>query len=128
MSRVVPGLPHGEMKALTQTEAKELRRPMLDALRSYLDWTDQAIWLTGKRTRKEDQPEDWAIWGDMTDLELSTIVDTWLSAGERNPIVAASVRSTVYLWKRLQVGIILAPRFRKMFAFYVEQGGMAKPW
>lgn len=128
ISRLVPQLPRGEMKPLTATEARELRPNLIAALRDYLTWTDEAIWLTGRKTRKQQQPAEWAIWSDMDDEEITTVVDGWLGIGQRSAVAAASVRNVVSFWKQIQVAVIIGPRFLKTVRFYAENGGLGLPW
>lgn len=102
---------------LTQDEANTLRPFLLEAVRTYSDYADDAI------THSNRDHVTAEIWSTMDDKEIACVVDTLLMGGRKSAQIAFVAREMVRLWRMVQVGVILIPRWFKTMRFYTENGG-----
>lgn len=57
--------------------------------------------------------EERDIWGDVSEDEVSKTVELMLKGGQKNPVMAQTVRSMVDLHVYAVVGAMFAPRIQK---------------
>lgn len=109
----------GEAKPLTKTEADLLRPGLHKALKAYWRYSDEAITHTN-RERAEAR-----IWREIDDEDTATLVALLLTTSMRSVAAAQIVRGISGLWRYVEVGVILGPRFYQTVRFYAEHGGLA---
>lgn len=107
-----------EEPTLTQKEAKDLKDRLKEALRVFFKLTDKGIGLTTKK----EEARVVLIWSTIDNDELDVIVTTLLESGQKSKIIAQSVRNITYNYKKLEMGLILAPRFVLSVQHYLHNG------
>lgn len=107
-----------EEPTLSQKEAKDLKERLKEALRVFFQLTDKGIGLTTKK----EEARVVLIWSSIDNDELDVIVTTLLESGQKSKIIAQSVRNITYNYKKLQMGLILAPRFVLSVQHYLHNG------
>lgn len=101
-------------KVLSKAEAENLAEPLITAIADEMKLLDTAIWkLTGDELK---QP----IWSDMTEKELETITNIALRLGQRSPVMATAVRTSIDGGDYINAGIIIGPRFQNTVSLIRE--------
>ena len=104
--RLKAAIPTGGSR-LTKQEAKELKEPLIEALTDEFQTFDRMLW--GYANDPLEQP----IWSDMTEREMESLVNTFLSLGQKSPSVATVARGAVDIQDYIVAGVIAVPRLKK---------------
>jgi len=105
------------VKVLAELEANELRDTLIKALKGACETADEGISLSNRRGAEA------TIWRTIDDEEIGVIADYLIEQGKQHAAAAALVRSTVDLWKRWNIALILGPRVWDTGKFYADNGG-----
>lgn len=103
---------------LTKKESSELLPRVVESLRIVFKYTDQGI----NFTTKDEQARNVYIWGSIDDDELKIIAIALVEGGQRSKVVATAVRQVSRNYQKLQMGIILVPRFVMTVNHYIQNG------
>ncbi len=90
-------------KILSEQEAKNLLEPLTQAIMDYGDYGDSYL-------RGQTHDPTVIIWGDLTQLEASTIARILIRRGQRNAAAAELVRGMVNGLDYISAAIIVVPR------------------
>lgn len=110
---------------LSQFEADTLRPILIKALTTYSEEADRVISRTNRAHTELSEEAGNLIWSSLEPQEIETLVDGMLIIGQKQGHVAYAIRETARLYKLLEVGLILVPRFLATLQFYAQNGGLA---
>ena len=110
---------------LSQLEADTLRPILIEALTTYSEEADRVISRTNRAHTELSEEAGNLIWSTLEPQEIETLVDGMLIIGQKQGHVAYAIRETARLYKLLEVGLILVPRFLATLQFYAQNGGLA---
>lgn len=110
---------------LSQFEADTLRPILIEALTTYSEEADRVISRTNRAHTELSEEAGNLIWSTLEPQEIETLVDGMLIIGQKQGHVAYAIRETARLYKLLEVGLILVPRFLATLQFYAQNGGLA---
>ncbi|MGZ6376182.1 MAG: hypothetical protein ACXWPI_15870 [Ktedonobacterales bacterium] len=118
----MPGFPSsGEREpatVLSDREAKASREKLIDSYLLYADIADDTISNTNRRRATAE------IWSTMDREEAGVLADIAIERGMESPIVAQAVRGIIRTSKYARAGLIVGPRLRDTFMFYLKNGGV----
>lgn len=122
----LPPLPKADKKivspssepVLTKKESGELKDRLKEALKVFFQFTDKGIGMT----TKNKEAKTVFIWSTIDNEELEVIVTALLESGQRSKLIASSVRNITRNYQKLQMGLILAPRFVLTVQHYLNNG------
>jgi hypothetical protein len=103
---------------LTQKESKEMLPKLQEAMKLLFAGMDKSIDLTLKQ--KVDGGVH--IWGNIEEYEIKIMCVSLLEAGQSSKIVSTITRRVVADFSKLQIGIILFPRFLDTYSVYMKNG------
>lgn len=103
---------------LTPKESKELLPKVSDALETIFKNSDKFIGFT---TKSESAKEVY-IWASIDKSEITVIATSLVETGQRSQIAATLVRKVARDYTKLQLGIILLPRFLMTVQHYLSNG------
>lgn len=105
------------VKVLAELEANQMRDTLITALKGACETADEGISLSNRKGAEA------TIWRTIDDEEIGVIADYLIEQGKQHAAAAALVRSTVDLWKRWNIALILGPRVWDTGKFYADNGG-----
>jgi len=91
-----------------------------DSLKTFFKFVDKGIGIT----TENQEARNVLIWSSIDDEELTTIATVMVEGAQRSPRIAQGVRAVVKNHKRLEMGLILAPRFVLSWQHYMQNGFM----
>jgi hypothetical protein len=101
---------------LSKKESNDMKTQLVEALTTAFQYMDKGISFTTKNKA------DVMIWSSIDKSEIEIIAVTLLEGGMRSKVVATAVRKVTRDFRKLQLGIILVPRFIMTFTNYMENG------
>jgi hypothetical protein len=105
-------------KELTKKESNELQPRVENALKALFTGVDKAIDMTTKNRT----PDGVHIWGSIEDFEITIIATALLETGQKSKVVSTVTRRLAQDYTRLQLGIIVFPRFYDSYRHYITNG------
>jgi hypothetical protein len=103
---------------LTQKESKDLKPRLEEAMKVLFKGMDKTMELTTKRIPNGGIN----IWKNIEDEEVSIIANALLEAGQNSKVVSTITRRVIADYSKLQIGIILLPRFIDTYSNYMTHG------
>jgi hypothetical protein len=107
---------------LSERQIRDLREPLVDALRTYFDLADKLLSAVVKGHQTI------VIWSDMEQSELDVLADAWLHRATKSPRAAKRAQAAIDTHQRLFIpGIVITPRLVKTFMVIIENGLTVRP-
>jgi hypothetical protein len=103
-------------RVFTEREAGQKRQALIAALTSYFEYADEAIFATVKTHPPV------MIWRSIDDEQIAKIADVWLARAQHDAATAGQIDWLLEQHARIEVGIILAPRFIQTIDLYAKFG------
>lgn len=103
---------------LSKEEAENLYEPFIQSLEDIFQATDEWLWTRQKNANRDTQQAP--VWSDFDEQEAARLAKVAFRWGQKNKLVASSVRVVTEAGDYIAVGTMFAPRFVKTVEIYRE--------